>query len=64
MILEEVGINPLLSRHNLGWAPQYAPGQHGAVPQGELLDLLLPVRGDRTAIINVLSEWREISAAR
>lgn len=62
-ILEEAGINPLLSRHNFGWAPNIA-GQHGAVPQGELLQALLPVRGDRAAIINVLSEWRAISAGR
>ncbi|UTV26478.1 hypothetical protein [Photobacterium atrarenae] len=52
-ILEEVGINPLLNRENLTWAPNIT-GQHGAIPQGQLLELLAPVRGDRDEIINVL----------
>ncbi|MFT5584203.1 MAG: hypothetical protein ACI9VR_001788, partial [Cognaticolwellia sp.] len=62
-ILEEVGIDPLLSRHNLEWAPNVA-GQHGAGPQGELLMLLLPVRGDRAGVIRVLGEWRAVARAR
>lgn len=62
-ILEEVGISPLLSRHNLDWAPNVA-GQHGAGPQRQLLEALLPVRGDRTGIIDVLSNWKSISTNR
>lgn len=62
-ILEEVGINPLLSRDNLTWAPNIT-GQHGAIPQGELLDKLSSVRGDKDGIIDVLKQWAKISGSR
>lgn len=62
-ILEEIGINPLLSKHNITWAPNVA-GQHGFGPQSELLRRLLPVRGDRAGVVRVLGEWAEISRAR
>ena len=52
VILREVDINPLLSRHNLTWAPNKVVGQHGTVPQQQLNDMLTPFRGDRTKIIN------------
>ncbi|WP_421849487.1 RHS repeat-associated core domain-containing protein [Marinomonas sp.] len=62
-ILKEVGLDPNLSRENLTWAPNVA-GQHGAGPQGELNKMLSEVRGNRTAIITVLSEWDKIAKAR
>lgn len=63
-ILAEVGIDVRLYRENLTWAPNNVTGQHGGIPQGDLNDLLLPVRGDREGIIGVLRQWAEISAAR
>jgi len=62
-ILREVGIDPLLARENLTWAPNVA-GQHGTGPQRELMELLQPVRGDRDAIVQVLKDWAEIAKAR
>jgi hypothetical protein len=63
-ILNEVGIDPLLSRHNLTWAPLNARGQHGRVPQAQLNALLDDVRGDRAEVISVLQEWATISKER
>ena len=63
LILKEVGINPLLSRENLTWAPNIT-GQHGSIPQGQLLNKLLPVRYDRDGVIGVLNEWAEIARNR
>ena len=62
-ILEEVNINPLLSRHNLKWAPSVT-GQHGLNPQAQLNQLLQRVRGDRKGVIKVLQQWGEISKGR
>lgn len=62
-ILADVGIDPLLSRHNLEWAPN-VKGQHGRGPQAELLRRLLPARGDRAKIIEVLNEWRAVTVQR
>ncbi|WP_027710368.1 hypothetical protein [Zooshikella ganghwensis] len=62
-ILQEVNINPELSRHNLTWAPN-VKGQHGFSPQSELLKMLLEVRGDRNGVIKVLRQWDEISKSR
>lgn len=62
-ILSEVGINPLLARENLTWAPNVA-GQHGTGPQRELMERLQEVRGDKDAIIEVLQDWAEIAKSR
>jgi hypothetical protein len=53
----------LLNRENLTWAPNIT-GQHGAIPQGQLLEMLSLVRGDRDGIVNVLQQWAEIAKAR
>ncbi|MFL7026819.1 RHS repeat-associated core domain-containing protein [Enterovibrio norvegicus] len=63
MLLSEVGIDPLLSKHNLTWAPNVT-GQHGYAPQLELSKKLIAVRGDRNGILNVLREQREVSASK
>ena len=62
-ILSEVGIDPFLARENLTWAPNVT-GQHGADAQNELTERLLPVRGDKNRIIQVLKDWAEIARAR
>ncbi|MEM9383909.1 MAG: hypothetical protein AAGA68_02540 [Pseudomonadota bacterium] len=62
-ILAEVGIDPLLARENLTWAPNVA-GQHGTGPQRELMTRLEAVRGDRRSIIKVLEDWAVVSKAR
>lgn len=62
-ILREVGIDPLLAKENLAWAPNVA-GQHGIGPQTELMERLLTVRGDRDGIIEVLGEWAEVAKGR
>lgn len=63
MLLSEVGIDPLLSKHNLTWAPNVT-GQHGYAPQLELSKKLIAVRGDRNGILNVLREQREVPASK
>jgi RHS repeat-associated protein len=64
-ILREVGLDPTLSRENLTWAPNGVVGQHGSNPQGDLLQRLTPVRGDRGEIVRVLQdEWAPIAQGR
>lgn len=63
-ILEGVNINPLLSRHNLTWAPNGVIGQHGLIPQGQLYEMLSRVSGDRSGVKRVLQEWAIISKNR
>jgi len=62
-IVEEVGLSVRLSKENLTWAPNVA-GQHGSVPQGELLNRLQAVRGDKAGVIRVLREWDEVVKGR
>ena len=62
-LLREVGINPLLGRENLAWAPNIK-FQHGRNPQADLLAMLEPVRGNRVAIVEVLERWAEIARKR
>ncbi len=42
-ILDDVGIDTYLSKHNLGWAPNAVKGQHGLKPQAQLLANLMKV---------------------
>ncbi|PSU93789.1 hypothetical protein C0W35_11325 [Photobacterium kishitanii] len=63
MLLSEAGIDPLLSKHNLTWAPNVA-GPHGYAPQLELFKKLIVVRRDRNGILNVLREQREVSTSK
>jgi YD repeat-containing protein len=60
-ILEEVGIDPWLSRENFTWAPNVT-GMHGTIPQTRLMNMLKPVRGNPEGINQVLQQWAKKSA--
>ncbi|WP_249314800.1 contractile injection system protein, VgrG/Pvc8 family [Pseudoalteromonas sp. S1727] len=62
-ILEDVGINPLLSRENFAWAPNIK-GQHGLEPQAQLNEMLNTSQGNKKAILKVLEQWATISKGR
>ncbi len=61
-VLQQNSIHPFLSRHNLGWAPNIK-GQHGAIPQGELLPHLNS-SNNRSEVITTLQRWLRVSQSR